>query len=227
MRLLLAEDEEDLSRALVTVLKHNNYSVDAVYDGAEALDYLENAGNYDGVILDIMMPKMDGITVLKTIRRHGNSVPVLLLTAKAEIDDRVEGLDSGADDYLRISFSLKELFARIRASTRRQTDTTDNVLAFGDIALNRSTYQLTGPENPEGIRLAGKEYQMLEMLMSNPGQVISPDLFMDKIWGYDSEAEQNVVWVYISYLRKKLAALQADIRIRVIRNAGYILEELP
>ena len=147
MRLLLAEDEEDLSRALVTVLKHNNYSVDAVYDGAEALDYLENGGNYDGVILDIMMPKMDGITVLKTIRRHGNSVPVLLLTAKAEIDDRVEGLDSGADDYLPKPFSMKELLARIRAMTRRQTDTTDNVLAFGDIALNRSTYQLTGPEN--------------------------------------------------------------------------------
>ena len=130
MRLLLAEDEEDLSRALVTVLKHNNYSVDAVYDGAEALDYLENGGNYDGVILDIMMPKMDGITVLKTIRRHGNSVPVLLLTAKAEIDDRVEGLDSGADDYLPKPFSMKELLARIRAMTRRQTDTTDNVLTF-------------------------------------------------------------------------------------------------
>ena len=144
MRLLLAEDEEDLSRALVTVLKHNNYSVDAVYDGAEALDYLENGDNYDGVILDIMMPKMDGITVLKTIRRHGNSVPVVLLTAKAEIDDRVEGLDSGADDYLPKPFSMKELLARIRAMTRRQTDTTDNVLAFGDIALNRSTYQLTG-----------------------------------------------------------------------------------
>ena len=137
MRLLLAEDEEDLSRALVTVLKHNNYSVDAVYDGAEALDYLENGDNYDGVILDIMMPKMDGITILKTIRRHGNSVPVLLLTAKAEIDDRVEGLDSGADDYLPKPFSMKELLARIRAMTRRQTDTTDNVLAFGDIALNR------------------------------------------------------------------------------------------
>lgn len=130
-------------------------------------------------------------------------IPFLLLTAKAEIDDRVEGLDSGADDYLSKPFSMKELLARIRAMTRRQTDTTDNVLAFGDIALNRSTYQLTGPENPEGIRLAGKEYQMLEMLMSNPEQVISPDLFMDKIWSYDSEAEQNVVWVYISYLRKK------------------------
>ena len=205
MRLLLAEDEEDLSRALVMVLKHNNYSVDAVYDGAEALDYLENGDNYDGVILDIMMPKMDGITVLKTIRRHGNSVPVLLLTAKAEIDDRVEGLDSGADDYL--------------------PKPTDNVLTFGDIALNRSTYQLTGPENPEGIRLAGKEYQMLEMLMSNPGQVISPDLFMDKIWGYDSEAEQNVVWVYISYLRKKITSIGSQVKIRAARGLGYSLEK--
>lgn len=197
MRLLLAEDEEDLSRALVTVLKHNNYSVDAVYDGAEALDYLENGGNYDGVILDIMMPKMDGITVLKTIRRHGNSVPVLLLTAKAEIDDRVEGLDSGADDYLPKPFSMKELLARIRAMTRRQTDTTDNVLTFGDIALNRSTYQLTGPENPEGIRLAGKEYQMLEMLMSNPGQVICPDSFYGLKSGATIQKRNKMSYGYI------------------------------
>ena len=145
MRLFLAEDEEDLSRALVAVLKHNNYSVDAVYDGAEALDYIENSENYDGVILDIMMPKMDGITVLKTIRSHGNSVPVLMLTAKAEIDDRVEGLDSGADDYLTKPFSMKELLARIRAMTRRKADTTDSVLTFGDITLDRLTYMLTGP----------------------------------------------------------------------------------
>ena len=227
MRLLLAEDEEDLSRALVTVLKHNNYSVDAVYDGAEALDYLENGDNYDGVILDIMMPKMDGLTVLKTIRKHGNSVPVLLLTAKAEIDDRVEGLDSGAGDYLPKPFSMKELLARIRAMTRRQAETTESVLKFGDLALNRATYQLIGPENAEGngIRLASKEYQMLEMLMTNPGQVISPDQFMDRIWGYDAEAEQNVVWVYISYLRKKLAAVGSTVRIKATRGIGYSLEK--
>ena len=253
MRLLLAEDEEDLSRALVAVLKHNNYSVDAVYDGAEALDYIENSDNYDGVILDIMMPKMDGITVLKTIRSHGNSVPVLMLTAKAEIDDRVEGLDSGADDYLTKPFSMKELLARIRAMTRRKADTTDSVLTFGDITLDRSTYMLTGPASIKnadstekcdvctdtnnanngkvscqstgtqsvGIRLANKEYQMLEMLMTNPGQIISVDQFMDRIWGYDSEAEQNVVWVYISYLRKKLASVGSTAQIKATRGVGY------
>ncbi len=221
MRLLLAEDEEDLSRALVAVLKHNNYSVDAVYDGAEALDYIENGDNYDGIILDIMMPKMDGITVLKTIRSHGNPVPVLLLTAKAEIDDRVEGLDSGADDYLTKPFSMKELLARIRAMTRRQSDTTDSILTFADITLNRSTYILTGPKNPEGIRLANKEYQMLEMFMTNPGQIISVDQFMDKIWGYDSDAEQNVVWVYISYMRKKLVSTGSCAQIKATRGVGY------
>lgn len=231
MRLLLAEDEEDLSRALVAVLKHNNYSVDAVYDGAEALDYIENGDNYDGVILDIMMPKMDGITVLKTIRSHGNCVPVLMLTAKAEIDDRVEGLDSGADDYLTKPFAMKELLARIRAMTRRQADTTDAVLSFADITLNRSTYVLSGPKsrtessnNSTGIRLANKEYQMLEMLMTNPGQIISADQFMDKIWGYDSEAEQNVVWVYISYLRKKLASVGSTVQIKATRGVGYSIE---
>lgn len=222
MRLLLAEDEKDLSDALVTVLKHNNYSVDAVYNGQDALDYLEN-GNYDGAILDIMMPKMDGITVLKRVRASGNRIPILLLTAKSEIDDRVEGLDSGADDYLAKPFSMKELLARIRAITRRQMDSPDNLLQFADIILDRSTYQLT--VNDASIRLANKEYQMLEMLMANPGQFISVDQFMDKIWGYDSEAELNVVWVYISYLRKKLSALDAHVQIKAARGIGYALEE--
>ena len=222
MRLLLSEDEHELSNALVTVLKHNNYSVDAVYNGQDALDYLET-GNYDGAILDIMMPKMDGLTVLKTIRLHGNPVPVLLLTAKSEIDDRVMGLDCGADDYLTKPFSMKELLARIRAMTRRKTDTTDSVLRFGDIELDRSTYQLS--RKTDTIRLANKEYQMLEMLMINPGQIISTEQFMDKIWGYDSDAELNVVWVYISYLRKKLSSLDSTIQIKATRGLGYSLEE--
>lgn len=222
MRLLLAEDEKELSNALVTVLKHNNYSVDAVYNGQDALDYLETE-NYDGAILDIMMPKMDGLTVLKTIRSHGNSVPVLLLTARSEIDDRVEGLDCGADDYLTKPFSMKELLARIRAMTRRKTDTTDSVLKYSDIELDRSTYQLSckGKE----LRLASKEYQMLEMLMVNPRQIISANQFMDRIWGYDSEAEMNVVWVYISYLRKKLASIDSSVQIKATRGLGYSLEE--
>ena len=222
MRLLLSEDEHELSNALVTVLKHNNYSVDAVYNGQDALDYLET-GNYDGAILDIMMPKMDGLTVLKTIRLHGNPVPVLLLTAKSEIDDRVMGLDCGAGDYLTKPFSMKELLARIRAMTRRKTDTTDSVLRFGDIELDRSTYQLS--RKTDSIRLANKEYQMLEMLMINPGQIISTEQFMDKIWGYDSDAELNVVWVYISYLRKKLSSLDSTIQIKATRGLGYSLEE--
>ena len=221
MRLLLAEDEKELSDALVTVLKHNNYSVDAVYNGQDALDYL-NADNYDGAILDIMMPKMDGITVLKNVRASGNHIPIILLTAKAEIDDRVTGLDSGADDYLTKPFSMKELLARIRAMTRRQEKTTDTVLRFGDITLDRATYQLSCGQ--ETIRLASREYQMLEMLMVSPGQVISVDQFMDKIWGYDSEAELNVVWVYISYLRKKLTGLGSRVSIKATRGLGYSLE---
>lgn len=222
MRLLLAEDEQELSRALVTVLKKNNYSVDAVYNGQDALDYIE-AGNYDGAILDIMMPKMDGITVLKKARAEGISVPILMLTAKAEIDDRVTGLDAGADDYLTKPFSMKELLARIRAMTRRQNDTTDSVLKFGNITLDRATYILSSGK--DSLKLANKEFQMLEMLMVNPGQVISADQFMDKIWGYDSEAEQNVVWVYISYIRKKLTAIGANVAIKAARGLGYSLEE--
>jgi DNA-binding response OmpR family regulator len=222
MRLLLAEDEQELSDALVTVLKHNNYSVDAVYNGQDALDYLAS-DNYDGAILDIMMPKMDGISVLKKVRASGNHIPIILLTAKSEIDDRVNGLDSGADDYLTKPFSMKELLARIRAMTRRQAETTDSILQFGDIRLNRSTYQLSTEKGE--LRLANKEYQMLEMLLTNPGQVISVDQFMDRIWGYDSEAELNVVWVYISYLRKKLTSLDAHVQIKATRGLGYSIEE--
>ena len=167
--MLLAEDEKDLSDALVTVLKHNNYSVDAVYNGQDALDYLTEGDNYDGAILDIMMPKLDGISVLKQLRAQGNHLPILMLTAKSEIDDRVNGLDSGADDYLTKPFSMKELLARIRAMTRRQAETTDAILQFGDLKLDRSTYQLSTPNGE--LRLANKEYQMLEMLMTNPGQI--------------------------------------------------------
>lgn len=222
MRLLLAEDEPELSHALVTVLKRNNYSVDAVFDGQGALDYLET-GIYDGAILDIMMPKMDGITVLKKVRSLGIHIPILMLTAKAEVDDRVNGLDSGADDYLTKPFAMKELLARIRSMTRRQADTTDSVLQFGNISLDRASYQLSSPKS--SFRLAGKEFQMLEMLMVNPGQIISADQFMDKIWGFDSDAENNVVWVYLSYLRKKLTALDADVTIKATRGVGYSLEK--
>ncbi len=221
MRLLLAEDEKTLSEALTAILSHANYSVDAVYDGQEALNYLEY-GEYDGVILDIMMPKKDGLTVLRTIRAAGNTVPVLLLTAKGEIDDRVDGLDAGADDYLTKPFAAKELLARIRAMTRRQPALKDNDLRCGNVSLSRTDFTLTGPDGT--AKLANKEFQMLEMLMINPGQVIATERFLEKIWGYESEAEINVVWVGLSTLRKKLASVGADITIKANRGLGYALE---
>lgn len=222
MRLLLAEDERSLSRAIIAILEKNNYSADAVYDGAEALEYLE-AGNYDGVILDIMMPKMDGIEVLKTLRERGNPIPVLMLTARSEIDDKVLGLDSGANDYLTKPFHSKELLARIRAMTRTQTVPSGTQLRLGNITLDRATFELSSPTGC--FRLANREFQVMELLMVNPKNLISTERFMEKIWGYDSEAEVNVVWVYISYLRKKLTALHANIQIKATRNAGYSLEE--
>lgn len=224
MRLLLAEDEKALSKALVTILERNNYSVDAVSDGQAALDYLE-ADNYDGVILDIMMPKVDGITVLKTIRSNGNRIPVLMLTAKAEVDDKVLGLDSGANDYLTKPFHTQELLARIRAMTRTQSAQADSRLQMGNVTLDCATFELSTPTG--SFRLANKEFQILELLMRNPHSLIASERFLEKIWGYDSEAEINVVWVYISYLRKKLSALNANIQIKATRNAGYSLEELP
>ncbi len=223
MRLLLAEDEKALSKALVTILERSHYGVDAVYNGQDALDYLR-CGEYDGVILDIMMPKVDGITVLKTIRAQGSRVPVLLLTAKSEVDDKVEGLDSGANDYLTKPFQAKELLARIRAMTRTVTSQPTARLQMGNITLDRATFELAGPGGT--VRLAGREFQMMEMLLSNPRQLISAERFMEKIWGLDSDAEINVVWVYLSNLRKKLAGLGADITIKATRNAGYSLEKL-
>lgn len=222
MRLLLAEDEKELSDALVTLLRHNNYSVDAVYDGDDALEYLRT-GLYDGAILDIMMPKKDGIEVLKTARAEGLGLPVIMLTARSEIDDRVAGLDAGADDYLTKPFAIKELLARIRAMTRRGGETAENTLTFGSVTLDRLTFEISGPAGK--VRLSNKEYQMLEMLMANPGQILSTERFMDKIWGYDTETELNVVWVYVSYIRKKLAGIGADVKITAVRNLGYVLEK--
>lgn len=223
MRLLLAEDEVALSKALKTILERNNYSVDAVYDGQAALEYLQ-ADNYDGVILDIMMPKVDGITVLNKVRSQGKLVPILLLTAKSEVDDKVLGLDAGANDYLTKPFHSRELLARIRAMTRTQAAQPNSQLQMGNVTLNRATYELSTTSG--SYRLANKEFQMMEMLMSNPKNLISLERFIEKIWGYDSEAEINVVWVYISYLRKKLVALHANIQIKAVRNAGYTLEEI-
>ena len=221
MRILLVEDERELSNALVAILTRSNYSVDPVYDGEDALYYLETE-NYDAVILDIMIPKIDGIEVLKTIRTGGNKIPVIMLTAKSEIDDRVVGLDSGADDYLTKPFASKELLARLRALTRRGEQLTENVVKVGNISLNRSSFELFSDSG--SFRLANKEYQMIEMLMVNQNQLIPTEKFMERIWGYDSEAEINVVWVHISFLRKKLQQLNANIQIKANRNMGYSLE---
>ncbi len=229
MRLLLAEDERSLSRVVTVLLRKNHYEVDPVYDGEEALAYL-SSGNYDGAILDIMMPKRDGIDVLRQLRRQGNRLPVLLLTAKAEIEDKVEGLDSGANDYLTKPFASQELLARVRAMTREQTEQGTSRLQVGNITLDRATldratFLLSSPTG--SLRLTNKEFQVLELLMCNPRQVISAQRFLEKIWGYDSEAEINVVWVYLSYLRKKLAALHGNLQIKARRGVGYCLEEIP
>lgn len=202
MRLLLAEDEVELANAISAVLKHKNYSVDAVYNGIDAYNYAI-AQDYDGIILDIMMPGMDGIQVLTKLREKGIDSPVLLLTAKSDIDDRITGLDSGADDYLTKPFAMGELLARIRAMTRRRTEFAPSTLTFGNVSLNRQSFELSGPN----------------------GTLISTERFMEKIWGYDSDAEINVVWVYISYLRKKLGLIGADVEIKATRGVGYTLEE--
>lgn len=223
MKILLAEDEKDLAEALETMLKHNHYSVDVVYNGEDALNYLL-LSDYDGAILDVMMPKMDGISVVKKVREEKINVPILLLTAKSEVEDRVEGLDSGADDYLTKPFSSKELLARVRSMTRRQATFTSNDLEFGNVRLNKLTFELSTEKDT--IRLSNKEFQMMEMLIRNPWNVIPTENFLEKIWGYDSDSGINVVWVNISYLRRKLKQLEANIIIKATRNVGYTLEEI-
>ncbi|MBQ6819525.1 MAG: response regulator transcription factor [Clostridia bacterium] len=222
MRILLAEDEVELTRALTTILQHHQFSVDVVYNGKDALTYLES-GVYDGAILDIMMPAMNGLSVVHELRAQGNPVPIMLLTAKSDIDDRVAGLDAGADDYMTKPFSTKELLARVRAMTRRQTPLIQNTMTFENLTLDRATYLLSTPDG--SFRLSNKEFQIMEMLMINPGHVISTERFMDKIWGFESDTELNVVWVYLSYLRKKLQTINANVRIKANRNLGYVLEK--
>lgn len=220
MRILLAEDEKALSKAIIKIFEKNNYSADAVYNGEDAISYIES-GNYDVAVLDIMMPKTDGLTALKKIRADGYNIPVLMLTAKSEIEDRVAGLDSGANDYLPKPFDTRELLARIRALTRTKSET-DTKIRIGNVALDRTTFELSSING--SFRLTNKEYQLLEYFMANPKCVLSTEKLMEKVWGYDSESEINVVWVYISYLRKKLSAIGADIQIKASRNAGYYLE---
>lgn len=221
MRILLAEDEKTLSKVLVKILMKNNYSVDPVYDGEDALYYALNQ-NYDLVILDIMMPKKDGITVLKEIRKAQNPVPVLLLTAKAEVEDKVLGLDSGADDYLSKPFDTRELLARIRVLTRNKAEV-DHKITIGNVTLDKTTCEVSSPS--ASFRLTNKEFKMLEYFMTNPNKILSANQIIEKVWDYESETESNTVWVYISYLRKKLSAMNANITIKASRNIGYYLEK--
>lgn len=221
MKILYAEDEKAMSEAVTEILRHKNYVVDAVYDGEEALDFIM-AEKYDGIILDVMMPKMSGIQVLENIRKSGIGTPVLLLTAKSEISDKVEGLNAGADDYLAKPFAMPELVARVGALVRRSGEIVPDDMKIGNVTLNRQSYEISTASGE--IRLSRKEYLMMEMLMKSNGRPISTESFMTRIWGYDSEAEVNVVWVYISYLRKKLAALNSDIQISALRGRGYVLE---
>ena len=222
MRILLADDEVSLAKALVHILEKHNFSAEAVYNGEDALVYLES-GCYDAAILDVMMPKMDGIQVLKKIREKGITIPVLMLTAKSEIDDKVEGLDSGANDYLTKPFDTRELLARLRAMTR-SAQVPDTRLSYGNITLDLANFALSSPHG--NFRLANKEFQMMELFMANPQNLMSTERLMEKVWGYETNSEINVVWVYISYLRKKLTSLKADVQIKSYRNSGYALEKI-
>ena len=222
MRILIAEDEVTIARALKVMLEKNKYAVDMVHNGNDALDYIQ-ATTYDALVLDIMMPGKDGIEVLKTARAEGITTPALFLTAKAEVADRVAGLDAGADDYLPKPFASSEFLARVRALVRRSNAYASSVLRFGNTALDCSQYILRATLGE--VRLNNKEYQLAELFMRHPRQVFSSEHLMEKVWGLDAEAEIDVVWTYIGFLRKKLKQIGADIEIRTIRGAGYALEE--
>ena len=223
MRLLLAEDEKSLSKAVVYLLEHNNYQVDAAYDGEEALEALET-GNYDGAILDIMMPKKDGLEVLGEIRRRGSRIPVMMLTAKSEVDDKVLGLDSGANDYMAKPFAVQEFLARVRSMIRVQTEQLSPQLCMNNIVLDRKEMELSSLTG--SFRLSNKEFQMMEFFLCNPAHRISAERLKELIWRDENDAELNIVWIYISYLRKKLTALHAEIQLEGTQESGYVLEEI-
>lgn len=222
MKLLYAEDEPAMSEAVVDILTFHHFTVDAVFNGKDALDYAENE-HYDGIILDIMMPKMSGTEVLQTLRKKGCKTPILLLTAKSEVEDIITGLDLGADDYLAKPFAMGELIARVRAMLRRKEDFTPDILSFGELSLNRQNFELRYGEN--SVFLPKLEFQIMELLMLNCSIYLSTETILTRIWGYDTDAEIGIVWVYISYLRKKLSSLCADIEICAKRGIGYALEK--
>lgn len=221
MKILIVEDDASLRRALVSILQKNNYTVEAVDNGGDAFDYL-CSGLYDAAILDIMMPVMDGVSVLVQARKERVATPVLLLTAKYEIDDKITGLDAGANDYLTKPFDMRELLARLRVLTRKSDVQQNNVISFGNTSLNTQSFELSAPGG--SYKLANKEYQTMLLFMRNPRVVISSSRVLENIWDPDSRAEDNTVWTYISYLRRKLEAIGSDVQIRTMRGAGYILE---
>ncbi|WP_295857485.1 response regulator transcription factor [uncultured Oscillibacter sp.] len=218
MKLLIAEDEQDLAEALTAFFEKNQFTVDAVPDGQEAYTYA-SSGGYDAVILDVMMPKLNGVEVLRRLRAEGFSAPVMMLTAKAEKDDRVEGFDAGADDYLPKPFAPDELLSRVRALLRRAGAYTPTVLRFGGLTLDCSAGLLSC------VRLSGREFQVMELLMRSPRQLFSADKIMERVWGWDSDAEISVVWVHISNLRKKMKAIGSSASVRAVRGMGYLLED--
>lgn len=224
MRILLAEDDRSLSRGLSVLLTRSGYTVDCVYDGQSAVDYAQEC-EYDCLILDVMMPKMDGITALRHLREHQCSTPIMILTAKNEMSDRINGLDAGADDYVTKPFVGEELLARLRALMRRKGEFTSTQLTFADLYLDRAALSLSCGDSH--IRLNNKAFQMMEMFMRNPRFILSTNQLMENIWGWDSEAEIHVVWVNVSYLRKQLTALNSRCTIRTIRGVGYALEDKP
>ncbi len=221
MKLLYAEDEISMSEAVVDILQFHKYSVDAVYDGLDAFEYAKT-GQYDGIILDIMMPKMNGLEVLCELRKIGVKTPILLLSAKAEVQDRIQGLDMGADDYLPKPFIMGELIARVRAMLRRREQFVPDILSLGNVSLNMQSHNMS--VNNSSILLPKLEYQIMELLMINKNIYLSSEDILTKIWGYDTDAQIGIVWVYISYLRKRLLSMNANIQIVAKRNTGYSLE---
>ena len=223
MRVLIAEDEFELAKGLKFLLEKNKFSVDVVHDGAAALECF-GTGSYDVIVLDIMMPKVDGLKVLKTIRRTGSGVPILMLTAKGEVEDKLLGLMAGGDDYLPKPFATREFIARVKALSRRNTAYAEAVLEFGDVRLDCNRYELSCGD--VSVRLNNKEFQLMELFMRHPHFVFSTSHLMDKIWGQDSEADLNVVWTYVGFIRKRLKQVGGGVEIRTARGAGYSLEEV-
>ena len=222
MRILFADDDRELCRAVRTLLEHEGYAVETVYNGSDALEMAET-GSFDGIILDWMMPEMSGISVLDELRRNGITTPCLMLTARAEVEDRVAGLDTGADDYLSKPFNTTELLARLRAIIRRHEVYAPETVCFGDLTLNKGTMDLHCRE--ASVRLGNKAFRLMEMLMENPHRVFTIDQVINRVWGWDNETELNLLWVTVSQLRKKLTELGTSVVINAVRGVGYSLEE--